>query len=132
MKEDISVTIGGSRISVFSAGRHTSENDSSLAILLEHGKTEILVTGDMDALGEKLLLRSRNLPDVDILVAGHHGSRYSTSWEILEAVQPEIVLISVGDNSYGHPAEETLKRIADAGAVVYRTDLNGTLRLKEA
>lgn len=132
VKEDISVTIGGSRISVFSAGRHTSENDSSLAILLEHGKTEILVTGDMDALGEKLLLRSRNLPDVDILVAGHHGSRYSTSWELLEAVQPEIVLISVGDNSYGHPAEETLKRIADAGAVVYRTDLNGTLRLKEA
>ena len=71
------------------------------------------------------------LPDLEILLAGHHGSRTSTSWELLNATRPEIVLISVGeDNRYGHPTQETLDRLDLFGCQVYRTDLEGTIILR--
>ena len=62
-------------------------------------------------------------------MAGHHGSKTSTSEELLDELTPEMVLISVGSNSYGHPAEETLRRIAERGCGIYRTDLQGSLHL---
>ena len=61
------------------------------------------------------------------MVAGHHGSKNSSSWDMLRALTPEIALISVGDNSYGHPTDEALRRIVLAGAKVYRTDLQGNI-----
>ena len=65
---------------------------------------------------------------MDVLIAGHHGSRHSTCVELLEAVQPEIVIISAGAwNPYGHPAEETLDRLEEAGCDILRTDLSGTV-----
>ena len=72
------------------------------------------------------------LPDVDLLIAGHHGSKYSTSEALLRQTAPELVAISVGKNSYGHPAQETLRRIAAWGARCCRTDQQGTIRLKGA
>ena len=78
-----------------------------------------------------MLLRSRTLPDVDILVAGHHGAADSTSWQLLEAVTPETVLISVSKNNiYGHPAPELLARLAEFGCTVYRTDESGTITIR--
>ena len=75
-----------------------------------------------------MLLRSFYLPDVDVLVAGHHGSRYSTTEELLDAVKPETVLISVSeDNNYNHPAPELLQRLQARGCTIYRTDLGGTI-----
>ena len=65
----------------------------------------------------------------DLLVAGHHGSKYSTSSLLLRHIAPQAVLISVGENSYGHPTQETLERIDAAGADVLRTDQLGTIRL---
>ena len=62
-------------------------------------------------------------------MAGHHGSKYSTSPELLEALDPQTVCISVGDNSYGHPASETLGRLIRQGCTVYRTDLHGMVEL---
>ena len=60
-----------------------------------------------------MLLRQQDLPDVDILVAGHHGSGYSTTDELLDAVTPETVLISLSeDNNYGHPDPQLLQRLA--------------------
>ena len=68
------------------------------------------------------------IPDVDVLIAGHHGSKYSTSEELLRTVKPETVIISVGrENYYGHPAPELLQRLADFGCTIYRTDLHGTV-----
>ena len=64
-----------------------------------------------------------------MLIAGHHGSKYSTSSELLEATSPETVLICVGRNSYGHPTQEVLDRIAAIGATVYRTDLHGEITI---
>ena len=64
----------------------------------------------------------------DVLRVAHHGSKYSSTMEFLEAVQPSYAVISVGrDNSYGHPHPETLERLAEAGAQVLRTDLLDTI-----
>ena len=63
-------------------------------------------------------------------MAGHHGSRYSNSFELVDCVRPETVIVSVGYNSYGHPSEDALSRLAITGAEVYRTDLNGNVTVR--
>ena len=79
---------------------------------------------------EERLLERHDLPDLELLVAGHHGSRYSTGADLLSALTPELVVISVGENSYGHPDPSVLERIATAGAEVLRTDQNGTITVR--
>ena len=94
-------------------------------------KCDILITGDRSSFGERMLLRRRDLPDVDILVAGHHGAADATSEELLQAVTPELVLISVSPNNYyGHPAPALLQRLETHGCAVYRTDQNGTITIR--
>ena len=74
------------------------------------------------------MLESGILLDSDVYLASHHGSDGSSSAEFLEAVSPETVVISVGeDNSYGHPSERVLADVAAVGAEIYRTDLQGTV-----
>ena len=80
---------------------------------------------------EELLLAHTDLPDVELLVAGHHGSATSTTQELLDVLRPEVAAISVGlDNRYGHPAQETLDKLEAAGAEIYRTDRDGTIRVR--
>ena len=94
-------------------------------------KYDILVTGDMAEFAEYRLLSSHEIPDLELLVAGHHGSKHSTTQALLDLTQPETVLISVGkQNRYGHPASETLARIAESGAAVFRTDECGTITVR--
>ena len=76
---------------------------------------------------ERRLVKYGSLPDIELLVAGHHGSKYAVSEELLLAVRPETAAISVGYNTYGHPAAETLERLGAAGCDIYRTDLMGTV-----
>jgi beta-lactamase superfamily II metal-dependent hydrolase len=86
----------------------------------------LLLTGDAEHEVEEQLLHLDL--KVDILKAGHHGSRTSTTKEFLELVDPEIVLISAGkDNSFGHPHQETIDKTRDR--IVYRTDLDGRVSL---
>ncbi len=101
-------------------------NETGLSVLATVGEYDVLLTGDMNSVVERRLVKYGNLPDVELLVVGHHGSKYSTAPELLEAVRPETAVISVGrHNSYGHPAPETLFRLEEAGAAIYRTDLMG-------
>ena len=93
------------------------------------GEHDFLITGDMERATEKKLIETYELPELDVLMAGHHGSKNSTSKELLDAVTPGTVIISVGSNSYGHPAEDTLRRLARAGCDIYRTDRHGTVYL---
>jgi len=96
--------------------------------LFQPENCDILITGDRSFDGELALMEHTDLPDLEILIAGHHGSRTSTSWELLNMTRPEIVIISVGeDNHYGHPTWETLERLKLFGCGVYRTDLEGTI-----
>lgn len=69
------------------------------------------------------------IPDADVLKVAHHGSKKSTSERFLEMADPEIAVVSVGENNYGHPSEETLERLRDAGAAVYRTDQCGAITI---
>jgi competence protein ComEC len=127
VEEDLFLQMGLSEMTVFGPTFVPENNENSLCLLFESEKCAILVTGDRGTLGEMLLMHETSLPDVDLLVAGHHGSKNSTSEELLKTVQPETVFISVGQNSYGHPAQQTLDRLTRFGCEVFRTDLNGTL-----
>ena len=126
--EDLQLTLGKTEIQIFTPKFPGDSNEMSLCILFDTEKCDILVTGDRSGFGERSLLRNADIPDVDILVAGHHGSKNSTCDALLEAVRPEIVCISAGqDNVYGHPAPELLQRLKARNCTVYRTDLQGDL-----
>lgn len=115
-------------ITIFASANTQDSNESSLCILFQPENCDILITGDRSEEGELALLEHTTLPDLEILVAGHHGSATSTSWALLDATRPEIVIISVGeDNRYGHQKQETLERLRLFGCGVHRTDLEGTI-----
>ena len=99
--------------------------NASLCALMSYQEYDILITGDMDAASERRLICEYPIPQVELLIAGHHGSKSSTCEELLNAAKPQTVLICVGRNSYGHPAMEVLIRIASVGAKTHRTDLQG-------
>lgn len=121
-------SLGGAAVSVFPPAGESADNEQGLSVLAEAGET-LLITGDMSAATEEALLAAWDLPDLTYLAAGHHGSKYSTGEALLQTLTPETVFISAGGSSYGHPAEETLRRLAEQGCTVYRTDLHGTVRL---
>ena len=111
-------------------GQGTDTNELGLTVLATAGDFDVLLTGDMGAEVEQLLLEHTQLPDVELMVVGHHGSRYSTTEELLAAVRPELAVVSVGKgNRYGHPTQETLERLEAIGAELYRTDLQGTVTI---
>ncbi|WP_304965447.1 DNA internalization-related competence protein ComEC/Rec2 [uncultured Oscillibacter sp.] len=120
---------GRGTLTVYPPVGDAGDNERGLSVLASAGENDLLITGDMDAATEKKLLETFDLPDIEALVAGHHGSKYATSQALLDAVRPETACISVGSNSYGHPTEETLLRLARQGCGIYRTDLHGTIHL---
>ena len=128
--EDMELTVGSASLQIFGPVYSSYDNENSLCVLFDTEKCDILITGDRSAFGERMLLRGRSLPDVDILVAGHHGAETSTSPELLRAVTPETILISAAKNNiYGHPSDDLLQRAEEFGCSVYRTDLNGTITI---
>lgn len=99
-------------------------NSCSVVLLVSAGNVKILLAGDLPSEYE-----SNAATDAQVLKVAHHGSKGSTSSAFLKTVKPGNAVICVGKNSYGHPAQETLKRLAGAGVRVYRTDLQGTVVL---
>ena len=109
-------------------GQYSDTNDTSIVLRIDYGATSFLLTGDMEATAERDLVNSGANLNVDVLQVGHHGSSTSTSYVFLNAVLPEMGIISCGvNNKYGHPHEETLSILRDADVDVYRTDLLGTI-----
>lgn len=102
-------------------------NEQGLTYLCSAGDFDALITGDMAGNTEKKLIEQFALPDIEVLVVGHHGSRYSSTDAFLQQVRPETAIISVGDNSYGHPTQEAMDRLSRNGAAVYRTDRQGNI-----
>ena len=106
------------------------ENRNSLIVYTKIRKKHILWMGDVDAMGEKWLLREYNLPNVDILKVGHHGSKTSSTNEFVRNIRPKYALISVGrNNHYGHPATEVIERYRHYGSKVIRTDTDGNFSI---
>ena len=110
-----------------------SLNDRSMIVKITADGTTLLVTGDAESAEEEYLLANAGEAlDADILKAAHHGSSTSSTEAFLHAVSPETAVISCGrGNSYGHPAHEVLNRLEKMGAVIHRTDLEGTVLLRQ-
>lgn len=107
---------------------YESLNNYSAVVKIQYGSTSFLLTGDAEDLSEKEMLASDADLQADVLKVGHHGSSSSTTPDFLKSVSPEYAVISVGaDNQYGHPHQETLDKLTDAGVEIYRTDVHGTV-----
>ena len=103
-------------------------NNYSAVVKIRYGSTSFLLTGDAEDLSEKEMLASGADLQADVLKVGHHGSSRSTTPAFLKSVSPEYAVILVGAaNDYGHPHQETLDNLADAGVIIYRTDEEGTI-----
>lgn len=118
---DSRFSFGEAEMTLFAPLGDGGANEEGLSLLCSVGEFHALVTGDMNDVVERRLVKYNNLPDIDLLLVGHHGSKSSTSEELLLAVTPERAVISSGYNSYGHPAPETLERLGAAGCEIYLT-----------
>jgi len=104
------------------------ENDNSVVLRITYGSEALLLTGDAGADAESEIISSGATLTSSVLKVAHHGSSYSTSDRWLDAVRPEIAVISVGrSNSFGHPSHETLDRLTSRGIRVFRTDQSGAV-----
>ncbi len=117
-------------LSLFPVKGASGDNDNGLIVLCSAGEYDTLITGDADSATEQRLVKNNPIPDIEVLVVGHHGSKYSTSEDFLDAVKPETALISVGYNSYGHPTREVLERLASRSITVFRTDISGNVTVR--
>lgn len=103
-------------------------NNYSAVLKMTFGKVSFLLTGDAEAISETEMLKGGQDLKATVLKVGHHGSSSSTSSEFLKAVLPKYAVISVGvKNDYGHPTQETLDKLNNAGVQVFRTDQDGTV-----
>ena len=122
--ETLRITLGDLELIIYPPLGSGDENERGLSVLTL-GAISSLITGDMSASGERSLLRHAVIPEIDLLVVGHHGSRHSTSEELLTDAAPNIAVIPVGRNSFGHPSNEVLDRLELSSTAVYRTDTLG-------
>lgn len=106
------------------------QNNDSLVMRLQFGSTSFLLTGDMEKKIEQRLFDEGMFQKTDVLKVGHHGSRTSSTADLLDTVHPAFGLISVGfENTYGHPHPLTLQALREHNVAIYRTDQEGLLKV---
>ena len=108
----------------------TTDNDKSLVLYGNICSLNFLFTGDVSYTIEKEIVNTFENLQVDVLKVAHHGSKYSTSSEFVSSINPSIAIISVGKNYYGHPSEEVLETLNKFDIKIYRTDKEGTIKIK--
>lgn len=117
----------------YDVSRVRDTNDASVVLRLVYGDTEFLLTGDASDRIESELITKGNVQDVrsDVLKLGHHGSKTSSGLEFLQAVSPELAIVSAGcDNRYGHPHSEVTDRVEELGVVIMETCMYDTVTLE--
>lgn len=130
VEQDVLLSWDDTQLRIISSAYTESTNESSLCVLYQKDNCDILITGDRSFAGEADLILD-GIPQLDILVAGHHGAATSTSEYLLANTLPELVLISAGEgNRYGHPADAVLERLERYGCIVRRTDIEGTITIR--
>ena len=129
---DLGLKCGTIRMNIYQPMEAGDINEQCLFTLADISGYRLLLTGDAGTTAEKAFLnRFRDdIGTIDLLIAGHHGSKYSTSEELLDAIKCSTSIISCGSNSYGHPTYETLSRLHDKGCRVLRTDLNHNVEIR--
>ncbi len=133
----IAVPTRGDRISVgdasvtlltpLPAAEQSGDNNNSLVVRIDHGANSFLFMADAENELENALLAAGANIETDVLKVAHHGSKSSSSLAFIRAVSPRYAVISVGENSYGHPSDVVLANLQKAGAEVFRTDLVGAV-----
>ena len=129
--EDMTLPLGTALLTVWPPLLPESEDANENGLILEaaQGNFEAFILGDAPSKAEKALVASAPLPDAEVLFVAHHGSNTSTCKELLEAITPETAVISVGYNTYGHPTQKVLDRLAKYNITVLRTDTDGEITL---
>lgn len=126
------ICLSGRKDFEYDRDSYNSENDDSLVLLLKGNGITVLFTGDISEKQESAVVsRLINICEtVDFLKVAHHGSRFSTGNEFLEAMNISYGIISCGkNNSYGHPHKETMERLSEYGVHTLRTDYNGAITI---
>jgi len=126
------LTAGAIQMTVVHPSRtgYSSLNDYSLVFHMQFGETGFIFTGDGEGPTDFEILQNGWDVRSNVMLAGHHGSRTSSSEALIDAINPDIAVISVGDgNKYGHPHQVVLDRFAERNIEVLRTDLEGTIVL---
>ena len=116
----------------FLAGANTSSgdpNDFSIVAILSFGEFEALLTGDIGPKVTPDILATGKIRDVEYIKIPHHGSKNGLTKELLEASMPEVAVISVGKNPWGHPHKEVLTLLEEYGVKIKRTDLEGDIEV---
>lgn len=125
--------VGSAEITVLSAGDTSYFDDKnlwSIVTRIDCGNTGIIVTGDAVDINEFAMIDAGVYLDADVLRVGHHGSYTSTTGAFVDAVSPDLAIISCGENnSYGHPHTETLATLTSRDILALRTDQQGTIRI---
>lgn len=130
IEEPSRTALGSGTLTLYPPVARGETNEEGLTVLCSLGEFDLLITGDMDSATEAVLLETYPLPDIEVLLAGHHGSKHATSQALLEGTRPEVGVISVGPNAFGHPTEEAMGRMAGAGMDLYRTDRQGNILIR--
>jgi len=108
----------------------SDENDSSSILLMYYKNKKILLTGDASKKSEEYILNKYNIGKIDVLKIGHHGSKTSTSDELLKELRPSLAIISCGKNNrFNHPHKETIDKLKEYRIKYLRTDISGTIRI---
>lgn len=131
-----SLEIDGLSMQVLNVGKnyeglssHSAENNDSIVLLLDYRDFEMLLTGDIEEKAERSL-SLENPVDIDLIKASHHGSKTSNTDSFLEAYKPEVVVVQVGRNIFGHPAPSVIESYKGLDMDVYRTDKDGAVIIK--
>ena len=124
------LNIDDNKLNFLQTKEYDNENDNSNVIYTELSGYKFMFMGDASSItAEKEILNKYNLPDIDVLKVGHHGSRTSSSKEFINEINPKYSIISVGKNNrYGHPNKEVLDTLNDSK--IYRTDQDGSIMFK--
>jgi competence protein ComEC len=131
LNENTERAIGSLQLTLFAPPPNGRENERCIISLASIEDFDMLMMGDSLKEAELELAETGVLPDTELLIVGHHGSKTSSDDLFLETVRAENAVISVGNhNSYGHPAREVLARLQAHGSNIYRTDRNGTVEIR--
>ena len=119
---------GRFRITLLRSGISDNDNEDSVQTLMSYKDFDILFTGDAGVKGfEKI---KEFLPaDIEVLKVGHHGAKNVTSHEMLQKINPQIAIISTGQNRFGHPSKHTLENLSRYGTKVFRTDYDNAIKI---
>lgn len=123
------LNIGNNKLHFLNTREYDNENANSNVIYTELNNYKFLLMGDASTLTEKEILDKYNLPNIDVLKVGHHGSKTSSSKIFIDTINPKYSLISVGKNNrYHHPNKEVLDDLKNSK--IYRTDIDGSIMIK--